>query len=1195
LGRAWGGSLAGFATAVAYTYAPYTLYDSVRRGTVSEFAALATLPYVLWAFWRVASFGRVRDLLLAVVCFALFIPMHNVITLHSATLLLIYAVFLVWRSPARRRTFVQLAAVFILALGLTMFFWLPALAETDYVKINAITATLPDIDVVKNLTNIASMFSLPLTADPTQLQPPVPIALSLPQIALGIAALVLATFTDKGDPAVRPYRVTSELWLWLAAWLIAGLVFLNTSASAWVWQSLPLIRYSQFPWRLLGLASLLLALLAGIGVALVAQRIPARAGQVVWIDAALLMLIVYALPWEYGSYLPDLKAENIVDAQNFERETGWVATSSFGEYLPRWNQQPLDANRLVARYAQSEVIPRLDPPPGVTLQAADWGTTSARLILHADAGAPLTFDWLYFPGWWAKVDGKPLTIASSDPQGLVSLTFPAGTHTLEMGLIMTSLEWAATLASLGTLLAIGSWLLVVVYRTFALSHQPSAISYPQPADSPHHSSLSPQALVFLLSLGLAVFAVKTLWLDHAQTPVRRERFANGIEAGVQHPLQANFDNRITLLGYDLPDGESVSADTVSLNLYWQLRADPLHEDYSSVVHVRDAEGNLVLQSGSFYPGELATHNWLPGYYVQERLSLHLPSGTPPGSYTLDAGLFDAKTQHSLNVINAQGNPEDVVGKLGRITLMHPVTSQQPEIANPMNAALTDDIHLAGFKPLPDTAQVGQALSVEWYWRASAAPSPSYRARLSWLDDKGNVAASSPDMPPVVGYATDLWATGDTWRGLHSVYVPGRLDAGTYQVTVQLADQEGKLVGNRASLEKMQVTTPQRQFSATPQTTVRGIELTDGIELLGYDLPQPTLSPDDALSLTLYWKTQRDLQTDLRIFVHLVDTNGHIAAQQDGAPDNWARPTTGWTPGEVVTDPHDLALGSDLQPGEYTLQVGWYDPATDQRISFDAGGDFWVAPPPILLIPKPPATAIPAAVESLVPHIFAKMPHDTGSFTEGLLWDNGTLYESAGEYGTSDVRQVDPQTGKVLRRMPLAPQYFGEGLALVDTHLIQLTWKENTAFVYDRDTFNPVGLFTYEGVGWGLCYDGHSLYMSNGSSSIAVRDPKTFAVVRQIPVTLDGEPVANLNELECVGDRLYANVWLTDNIVKIDKTSGRVLARIDAAGLLTPQEIEAAGNGAVLNGIAYNPERQTFYITGKYWTWMFEVRFVPPGD
>ncbi len=216
------------------------------------------------------------------------------------------------------------------------------------------------------------------------------------------------------------------------------------------------------------------------------------------------------------------------------------------------------------------------------------------------------------------------------------------------------------------------------------------------------------------------------------------------------------------------------------------------------------------------------------------------------------------------------------------------------------------------------------------------------------------------------------------------------------------------------------------------------------------------------------------------------------------------------------------------------------------------------------------------------------PHDPDSFTQGLVWYEGTFYESAGLRGESDVREVDPATGEVRRIRDVSAEYFAEGLALVDDRLIQITWQEFTAFAYDRDTFEPIGEYTYDTEGWGLCYDGTRLIMSDGSATLFFRDPATFELTGSVNVVVAGQPQIYLNELECVNGKVYANIWTTDYIVIIEPSNGRIEGVIYAGELLTNEE---RAQSDVLNGIAYNPETERFYITGKHWPKLFEVTFV----
>lgn len=236
----------------------------------------------------------------------------------------------------------------------------------------------------------------------------------------------------------------------------------------------------------------------------------------------------------------------------------------------------------------------------------------------------------------------------------------------------------------------------------------------------------------------------------------------------------------------------------------------------------------------------------------------------------------------------------------------------------------------------------------------------------------------------------------------------------------------------------------------------------------------------------------------------------------------------------------------------------------------------------------PADAVrPAAVESLSVRVLRAFPHDPGAYTQGLLWWDGKLYESTGQYGRSDLRRLDPGTGAVERQVDISPAYFGEGLARVGDRLIMLTWKAQRAFVFGIERFDERRTFRYEGEGWGLCNDGGRLVMSDGSDRLTFRDPGTFAVLGEVAVTLRGFPLTQINELECVGDSVYANVYQTDFLVRIDPAGGRVTHYIEASGLLTREEARGVD---VLNGIAFDPGAGTFYLTGKLWPKMFEVTF-----
>ncbi len=223
------------------------------------------------------------------------------------------------------------------------------------------------------------------------------------------------------------------------------------------------------------------------------------------------------------------------------------------------------------------------------------------------------------------------------------------------------------------------------------------------------------------------------------------------------------------------------------------------------------------------------------------------------------------------------------------------------------------------------------------------------------------------------------------------------------------------------------------------------------------------------------------------------------------------------------------------------------------------------------------------------HIRARYPHDPTAFTQGLLYHDGFLFESTGLLGASSLRRVDLESGVVRQRRNLDANLFGEGLALWDTTLIQLTWQNQTALRWGLRSFDSLGTFSYATQGWGLTADAARLIMSDGTARLFFRDPQTFALLGEMPVTDSRGEVAWLNELEWIAGEVWANVWRTDDIVRIDPATGRIVGWLDLSGLLTAAEAQAAD---VLNGIAWDAAGGRLFVTGKNWPWLFWIEVVP---
>lgn len=224
-------------------------------------------------------------------------------------------------------------------------------------------------------------------------------------------------------------------------------------------------------------------------------------------------------------------------------------------------------------------------------------------------------------------------------------------------------------------------------------------------------------------------------------------------------------------------------------------------------------------------------------------------------------------------------------------------------------------------------------------------------------------------------------------------------------------------------------------------------------------------------------------------------------------------------------------------------------------------------------------------------VLNRYPHNINAFTQGLFFHDGFLYEGTGKNGLSTLSKLNLETGEDLQSISLSRRYFGEGIELVDDKIFQLTWRSHMVFVYDKDSFEQIASHYNPSEGWGLAYDGEQLILSDGSATLRFLDPGSFTSTRSVTVTLNGNPVTNLNELEYIDGEVWANVWQTDFIVRIDPETGVVNSIVDMTGL--SQQTRLGSNEAVLNGIAWDAAGQRLFVTGKHWAHLFEVELTGP--
>lgn len=916
LGRIWTQSnVGGWVAAVAYIYAPYFLFDSVARGISSEVAAFSVLPFVFYGFTRLAFYGRRRDLIFSVVLYAIFIPLHTLITLHGTMVLALYCLFL-WRtSDDKLRTFLRLLLAGGLGLMMTAFFWLPAILETDAVKVSLIADQLDHIDVTRYLGSIGEILTLPHTADPTQMAQPVPITLSVVQLILSVFGLVIA-WNDRN-------KLFKNLLLTLWGMLLF-LIFLNTPTSIWIWENVPLIGFTQFPWRLLGLASLLLALMTGISVWLSWMIIPSGWIKLAVFSVLTLIIVSYSIPWTYSLYLDDFELNNIRNVHEFERKSNQLTLSSYSEYLPvSTDESQLAPNRLIERFEQNDIIPRLLESDTVEIASADWTSTSGRLQLNSSEAQTLIFDWLYIDGWVAEIDGQSVAVNPSSSAGLVAVDIPAGEFEMRISLQPTSIQSVSVVISIiGVLGVIG---VALIWRYVSGFSNLDSLQL----------DFEYQIFAIVVVIGIGVFLFKAIILDHSNTQFKSSRFGDLSSENVEIVPLANFGNQIDLIDVEAPQGE-INNRFLEIKLYWMLHEGAIETDYSSIIRMRNAQGLVIAEASSFQPGDLATSNWTSGRYIEDVTAFEIPVFTQPAltsAYSFDVALYDANSLENLSVINDTGNPVGASYELSSIGIDHRKQNLREERLRDydiLGQIVDADIGLYNAVDMfdfPSSVTVGDELIFDLTWQKISGQSSINDERffsLVWIDSKNDLQIESELQSVAINYPFGYWIVREVIEGHYRVFVPADLPDGVYQLGIQLYDEERLPVGDLFMFDQeMSISVPDRVLVEPDHDHPMSIQWGNGIELQGYDLTS-------AGKVRLIWKTSQPIKQNLRMFVQIVDADDLMLGIWDGIPMDWTRPTTGWIPEEYVTTEHQF----DLPAGDYRVRVGWYDPISGDNVAVD---------------------------------------------------------------------------------------------------------------------------------------------------------------------------------------------------------------------------------------------------------------------
>jgi hypothetical protein len=667
--------IAGLVAAIAYAYAPFQLLNLYARGSPPTAWGMAFFPLVLWAFRRLirAQHNILAYLLPGVLAVAALFLSHNITTLLFSPLLGGYLLILLWSKRSRQRV-ASTGLALALGMSLALFSLLPAIAERPLVQLERLTIP-PGFDYHFHFLALSDLLSLPPRANTGHLNPETPLIIGLPQLGLALLGLGLA--------GVHKRREQRGVILFSGLALVTS-VFMLLPASVGVWDRLPLLAFVQRPSRLLSLPTFLMAALTGslVGIFHIRakdQRLVSPA--FVLMIASLLIIIGASLPLLYPRYY-DLASSDptLLDMMDYERASGTIGTTSFGEYLPVWVRQAPNDSPLEPLYRSGAPLDRLDRsylPAGARVTSTSYEVNRAELTIISPEATQLVFHTFYFPGWRAVVNGEEVDTFPVSERGLLGLVIPEGESRVRVSFSETSIRLMAdTLSALGVVISL-TLAMAVLYRKWnekkpaesVKSDETEVVQGAQLDSSQKDAALKRvstpwRQFAALAVLALALTLTKSLYLDHSSNPFKLQ-FSGMQDVSLGVRLNANFGDQIVLLGYDLPHSTVVAGERLDVVLYWQAQQQ-LSTSYSSMAQLIDSMGNVVSAQDNLHPGQYPTVLWQPWGYVTDPHSIPVPIETPSGQYTLLVGLYDPDTWYRLPIMNSdspEGTDAILIGPL----------------------------------------------------------------------------------------------------------------------------------------------------------------------------------------------------------------------------------------------------------------------------------------------------------------------------------------------------------------------------------------------------------------------------------------------------------------------------------------------------------------------------------------------------
>lgn len=904
-----------------YLYAPYHLVDLYVRGDIAQLMAYLWFPLILFCFSRLLSRPSWAYLTPAALAYAGLILTHNVLALLFSPFLLAYCLLFSLASPLRQQQgihtpLMKATSALLLAYGLSAFYWLPALAEQGFVHVER----LRYYDFHEEFLGLGKLLSL----EPIQRYASGLLGAEVPRYQLGLIQTILAGLGSVmllwRWKSLRA-RARAEGLFALLSFLFA--LFLTLPFSSWFWESLPLIALIQFPWRFLALMVLPSALLGGLLLEMLGSRWRGIA------FAALVPLILISSLWGLHPSQTNLSEAQVTPGGSIALELAYnvLGTTSTHEYVPIWVKEEPVISPLAVAALRDVSPPPLHPttqPPSTQADFLERKATSAAYRLRALEPTKVVFNTLYFPGWRARVDGKEAEVAASEPEGLISLSLPAGEHRVELRFGETPLRLAADLLSFISLAPF-------LFAASRLSLLRRGIPIRQDARLARHLPRKG-----LLRAGawasLMILFWLLLWrahLAHYQPPGPYQAMA-----------QAEVDRRLVLLGYDLKGSKldmgssprAAPGSNLELTLHWRILSGLDSSASPPRLFARLSGGGATW---SYIEEELYAAQRPPeaGATISKKLQIPIPSGLPPRFYYLQVGVLSSGGE-LLPITRYQAAPVLLLPlEEGLYTIPINVAGDAGSSAESTGGG-TDfaDVMLLRDFQVMGSPRAGETLRLSLLWQAKEELRRDYKVTARLVDPSGFLYAVRDASPAGGLYPTYLWRSGELVRGQLELRIPPETPPGPYSLQLEVISSKGPLsiLDERGAPRGPTLTLTQLQLA--PSLTRPNLEKTDflllpqgpqaeGLQLLGYKLGGKETRPGDSLHLELLWGATRSMQRDLWARIRLVDEAGRQQAELLTRPVGDAYATPQWLPEQILRGQYRIPLRASIATGSLSLQVG----------------------------------------------------------------------------------------------------------------------------------------------------------------------------------------------------------------------------------------------------------------------------------